>query len=89
MVQHLVRDPQKLKMYSDIIIKHEKQVFIERVTHPETTVGTSATISHTMPCLRNLQPPQYASCTNAAVDNPDNTLALMTVCCQGHLLLMT
>ena len=42
-----------------------------------------------MPCLRNLQPPQYASCTNAAVDNPENTLALMTVCCQGHLLLMT
>ena len=41
-----------------------------------------------MPCLRNLQPPQYASCTNAAVDNPKNTLALMTVCCQGHLLLM-
>ena len=41
-----------------------------------------------MPCLRNLQPPQYASCTNAAVDNPKNTLALMTVCYQGHLLLM-
>ena len=40
MVQHLVRDAHKLKMYSDIIIKHEKRVFIERVTHPETTVGT-------------------------------------------------
>ena len=46
MVQHLVRDPQKLKMYSDIIIKHEKRVFIERVTHPETTVGTCHYLPH-------------------------------------------
>ena len=35
MVQHLVRDPQKVKMYSDIIFKHKKRVFIERVTYPE------------------------------------------------------
>ena len=76
-------------MYSDIIIEQEKRVFIERVTDPETTVWVPATISHTMPCLRNLQPPQYASSTNAAVDNPKNTLALRTVCYQGHLLLMT
>ena len=46
MVQHLVRDPHKLKMYSDIIIKHEKRVFIERVTHPETTVGTCHYLPH-------------------------------------------
>ena len=46
MVQHLVRDPQKVKMYSDIIIKHEKRVFIERVTHPETTVGTCHYLPH-------------------------------------------
>ena len=46
MVQHLVRDPQKLKMYSDIIIKHEKRVFIERVTHPETIVGTCHYLPH-------------------------------------------
>ena len=46
MVQHLVRDPQKVKMYSDIIIKHEKRVFIETVTHPETTVGTCHYLPH-------------------------------------------
>ena len=46
MVQHLVRDPQKEKMYNDIIIKHEKRVFIERVTHPETTVGTCHYLPH-------------------------------------------
>ena len=46
MVQHLVRDAHKLKMYSDIIIKHEKRVFIERVTHPETTVGTCHYLPH-------------------------------------------
>ena len=46
MVQHLVRDPQNQKMYSDIIIKHEKRVFIERVTHPETTVGTCHYLPH-------------------------------------------
>ena len=46
MVQHLVRDPQKVKMYSDIIIKHKKRVFIERVTYPETTVGTCHYLPH-------------------------------------------
>ena len=46
MVQHLARDPQKVKMCSDIIIKQEKRVFIERVTHPETTVGTCHYLPH-------------------------------------------
>ena len=46
MVQHLARDPQNLKMYSDTIIEQEKRVFIERVTHPETTVGTCDCLPH-------------------------------------------
>ena len=46
MVQHLARDPRKVKMCSDIIIKQEKRVFIERVTHPETTVGTCHYLPH-------------------------------------------
>ena len=33
-------------MYSDIIIKHKKRVFIERVTYPETTVGTCHYLPH-------------------------------------------
>ena len=33
-------------MYSDIIIEQEKRVFIERVTHPETTVGTCDYLLH-------------------------------------------
>ena len=33
-------------MYSDIIIEQEKRVFIERVTHPETTVGTCHYLPH-------------------------------------------
>ena len=45
-MQHLARDPQKVKMYSDIIIEQEKRVFIERVTHPETTVGTCDYLLH-------------------------------------------
>ena len=45
-MQHLARDPQKVKMYSDIIIEQEKRVFIERVTHPETTVGTCHYLPH-------------------------------------------
>ena len=57
--------------------------------HTPKPLWVPATISHTMPCLRNLQPPQYASCKTTAVDNPKNTLALMTVCYQGHLFLMT
>ena len=46
MVQHLARDLQKVKMCSDIIIEQEKRVFIERVTHPETTVGTCHYLPH-------------------------------------------
>ena len=46
MVLHLIRDPQKVKMCGDIIIKHEKRVFIERVTQPETTVGTCHYLPH-------------------------------------------
>ena len=46
MVQHLARDPQKVKMCSDIIIEQEKRVFMERVTHPETTVGTCHYLPH-------------------------------------------
>ena len=75
-------------MYSDIIIKHEKRVFIERVTHSETTVGTCHYLpNHAVFKESATTPP--ASCTNAAVDKPKNTLALMTVCYQVHLLLMT
>ena len=33
-------------MYSDIIIEQEKRVFIERVTHPKTTVGTCDYLLH-------------------------------------------
>ena len=46
MVQHLARDPQNLKMYSDTIIEQEKRVFIERVRHPETTVRTCHYLPH-------------------------------------------
>ena len=46
MEQNLARDPQNVKMYSDIIIEQEKRVFIERVTHPETTVGTCHHLPH-------------------------------------------
>ena len=46
MEQHLARDPQNMKMYSDIIIEQEKRVFTERVTDPETTVGTCHYLSH-------------------------------------------
>ena len=46
MVPHLARDPQKMKMCNDIIIEQEKRVFIERVTHPETTVGTCHYLPH-------------------------------------------
>ena len=46
MVQHLGRDPQKVKMCSDIITEQEKRVFMERVTHPETTVGTCHYLPH-------------------------------------------
>ena len=33
-------------MCSDIIIEQEKRVFMERVTHPETTVGTCHYLPH-------------------------------------------
>ena len=46
MEQHLARDPQNVKMYIDIIIEQEKRVFAERVTHPETTVGTCHYLPH-------------------------------------------
>ena len=46
MVQHLARDPHKVKMCSDIITEQAKRVFIERVTHPETTVGTCHYLPH-------------------------------------------
>ena len=46
MVPHLARDPQKVKMCSGIIIEQEKRVFMERVTHPETTVGTCHYLPH-------------------------------------------
>ena len=46
--KHLARDPQNMKMYSDIIIEQEKRVFTERVTDPETTVGTCHSLT---PCL--------------------------------------
>ena len=46
MEQHLARDPQNVKMYSDIIIEQEKRVFTERVTDPETTVGTCHYLPH-------------------------------------------
>ena len=84
MEQHLARDPQNVKMYSDIITEQEKQV----LTDPETTVGTCHSPT---PCFVKgiCKPPQYSSCKTAAVDNPKNTLALMTVCYQGHLFLMT
>ena len=46
MEQHLARDPQNVKMHSDIIIEQEKRVFTERVTYPETTVGTRHYLPH-------------------------------------------
>ena len=46
MVPHLARDLQKVKMCSGIIIEQEKRVFMERVTHPETTVGTCHYLPH-------------------------------------------
>ena len=46
MVPHLARDPQKVKMCSGIIVEQEKRVFMERVTHPETTVGTCDYLLH-------------------------------------------
>ena len=46
MVPHLARDPQKVKMCSGIIIEQEKRVFMERVTRPETTVGTCHYLPH-------------------------------------------
>ena len=45
MEQNLARDPQNVKMYSDII-EQEKRVFTERVTYPETTVGTCHYLPH-------------------------------------------
>ena len=73
MVLHLARDPQKVKMYSDIIVKHEKRFFIERVTHPETTVGTC----HYLPLHAVFK--ESAITPIRVVDE-----ALMTVCYQGH-----
>ena len=46
MEQHFARDPQNVKSYSDIIIEQEKRVFTERVTDPETTVGTCHYLPH-------------------------------------------
>ena len=46
MVQYLAKDPQKLKMYNDVIIDQEKHGFIERVTSPEPTVGKCNYIPH-------------------------------------------
>ena len=46
MEQHLARDPQNVKKYSDIIIEQEKRVFTERVTYPETTVSTCHYLPH-------------------------------------------
>ena len=66
MEQYLARDPQNMKLYSDIIIEQEKRVFTERVRDPETTVGTCHYLSH----HALFKPPQYASCKTAAADNP-------------------
>ena len=46
MEQHLARHPQNEKMYSDVITEQEKRVFTERVTYPETTVGTCHYLPH-------------------------------------------
>ena len=46
MEQHFARDPQNVKLYSDIIIEQAKRVFTERVTVPETTVGTCHYLPH-------------------------------------------
>ena len=51
MVQHLATDPQKLKMYSDIIIEQEKRVCVERVTHPETMHCSYLQLSPTLCCV--------------------------------------
>ena len=50
MEQHLARDPQNVKKYSDIIIEQEKRVFTERVTYPKTTVGTCHYLPHHALC---------------------------------------
>ena len=36
-VHHLAKDPQKLKMYNDVIVEQEHRGFIERVACPEVT----------------------------------------------------
>ena len=46
MVQHLAKDPQKLKMYNAVINDQEKRGFIERVSSPETSVGKCHYLPH-------------------------------------------
>ena len=46
MVRRLAADPDKLRMYNDIIQEQQSRGFIERVTDPSTTNGVSL---HTSP----------------------------------------
>ena len=46
MVHHLAKDPQKLKMYNDVIVEQERRGFIERVACPEITRGKCHYLPH-------------------------------------------
>jgi hypothetical protein len=46
MVRRMANDPEKLKMYNDVIINQEKQGFIEKVENPNMNTRTCHYISH-------------------------------------------
>ena len=46
MVHHLAKDPQKLKMYNDVIVEQERRGFIERFACPEVTKGKCHYLPH-------------------------------------------
>ena len=46
MVHNLAKDPQKLKMYNDVIVEQERRGFIERVACPGVTKGKCHYLPH-------------------------------------------
>ena len=46
MIRKLTADPEKLRMYNDIIQEQQSRGFIERVNNPDTTNGVCHYIPH-------------------------------------------
>ena len=67
MVHHLAKDPQKLKMYNDVIVEQERRGFIERVACPGVTKGKSHYLPHH--AVFN----EYVLCMTVAAANPKLT----------------